>query len=118
MNIDRDGVHRLHDLLWILSEFQDRHRATTRSWRTEILLSFVDGLSSGASVCFVSFIGCVCVLCECPSIGASKQPSIDPLDLLDVFWRGASCLERVIYTLYTLARSGHGAIRLSVVCML
>ena len=31
------------------------------------------------------FIGCVCVLCECSFIGASKQPSIDPLDLLDVF---------------------------------
>ena len=42
------------------------------------------------------FIGCVCVLCECPFIGASKQPSIDPLDLLDVFCRGASCLERAM----------------------
>ena len=117
MNIDRDGVQGLHVLLWIFSGFQDRHRVTKRSWRTEILLSFADGLSSGASVCFVSFIGCVCVLCECPFIGASKQPSIDPLDLLDVFCRGASCLERVIYSLYTLARSGHEAIRLSVVCM-
>ena len=31
------------------------------------------------------FIGFVCVLCVCPFIGASKQPSIDSLDLLDVF---------------------------------
>ena len=63
------------------------------------------------------FIGCVCALCECPFIGASKQPSIDPLDLLDVFYRGASCLEHAMYSLYTLARSDHEAIRLSVVCM-
>ena len=42
------------------------------------------------------FIGCICVLCECCFIGASKQPSIDPLDPLDVFCRGASCLERAM----------------------
>ena len=65
----------------------------------------------------VCFIGCVCVLCEYPFIGASKQPSIDPMDLLDVFFCGASCLERAMYSLYTLARSDHEAIRLSVVCM-
>ena len=63
------------------------------------------------------FIGCVCVLCEYPFIGASKQPSIDPLDLLDVFCRGASCLERAMHSLYTLARSDNEAIRLSIVCM-
>ena len=63
------------------------------------------------------FIGYVCVSCECPFIGASKQPSIDPLDLLDVFYRGTSCLESPMYSLYTLARSDHEAIRLSVVCM-
>ena len=64
-----------------------------------------------------SFIGCVCLLCECTFIGAYKQLSIDPLDLLDVFCRGASCLERAMYSLYTLDRSVHEAIRLSFVCM-
>ena len=63
------------------------------------------------------FIGCVCVLCECSFNGASKLLSIDPLDLLDVFCRGASCLERAMHSLYTLDRSNHEAIRLSIVCM-
>ena len=71
-----------------------------------------------AHVCFVWFYWlCLCVLCESPFIGASKQPSIDPLDLLDVFCRDALCLESTMYSLYTLARSDHEAIRLSVVCM-
>ena len=60
---------------------------------------------------------CVCVLSVCLSIGASKQPSIDPLDLLHVFCHGASRDERAMFSLYTLARSDDGAIRLSVVCM-
>ena len=66
---------------------------------------------------FCVCICCVCVSCVCPLNGASKQLSIDPLDLLDVFCRGASWLERATYSLYTLARSDDDAIRLSVVCM-
>ena len=64
------------------------------------------------------FIGCVCVLGVCHFIGASKQPSIDPLDLLNVFCRGASCVALAMYSLYTLVRSDNEAIRSSVVCTL
>ena len=93
--------------------FKDRNGELTYS---DLVVIWV-GLSSGANVCFVSCFGCVCVLSVCPSIGASKQPSIDPLDLLDVFCHGASCHERAMFSLYILARSDDGAIRLSVVCM-
>ena len=72
-------------------------------------------VSLAVFVCFYWL--CLCVLCECPFNGASKLLSIDPLDLLDVFFCGASCPERAMYSLYTLARSDHGAIRLSIVCM-
>ena len=67
--------------------------------------------------CLLCVFIAVFVCCVSPFIGASKRPSIDPLDLLDVFFCGASCLERAMYSLYTLARSDHEAIRLSVVCM-
>ena len=117
MDIKRDGVHRLHALLWILNGFKDRHRSTTRRWRTEIWRSFAGGFSSGANVCFVSFIGCVCLLCV-SSIGASKRPSIDPLDLLDVSCHGVPCLERAMHSLYALVRSDDEAIRLYFVCVI
>ena len=98
--------------------FKDRHRTTMKRWCTPIWWSFGIGLSHGVNVYFVCFYWlCLCVLCECPFNGASKLLSIDPLDLLDVFCRGASCLERAMHSLYTLARSDHEAIRLSVVCM-
>ena len=73
---------------------------------------FCVGSSSGVNVGFVCYYWlCLCVLCECPFNGASKLLSIDPLDLMDVFCRGASWLERATYSLYTLARSDHDAIR-------